>query len=214
MAAFTFFFNPMSRAMIARWALHEAGADYEHVLVPWDAKPAALLAANPMGKVPTLIHHHGGHDHVVSEAAAICHYLALTHPQAGLLPDDHEAASYFRWLFFAAGPGEAAVTNRAMGWEPQDARQEGTVGFGSFDRVVDSFDRWFADHDYVCGSRFTMADVYVGSQIDWGLAFKTMPARASFEAYAARVRARPKYLEARAVDEALIAQGDAAKPGD
>jgi glutathione S-transferase len=72
-AAFTFFYNPMSRAQIARWALHEVGADYEPVLVQWDAKPAALMAANPMGKLPTIIHHHGGHDHVVSEAAAVCH---------------------------------------------------------------------------------------------------------------------------------------------
>jgi glutathione S-transferase len=49
MAAFTFFYNPMSRAQIARWALHEVDADYVPVLVQWDAKPAALLAANPMG---------------------------------------------------------------------------------------------------------------------------------------------------------------------
>ena len=76
MAEYTFFFNPMSRAQIARWALHEAGADYEPVFVAWDAKPQALLAANPMGKLPTIVHHHGGHDHVVSEAAAVCHYLA------------------------------------------------------------------------------------------------------------------------------------------
>ena len=76
MAEYTFFFNPMSRAQIARWALHEAGADYEPVLVEWDNKPQALLDANPMGKLPTIIHHHGDHDHVVSEAAAVCHYLA------------------------------------------------------------------------------------------------------------------------------------------
>lgn len=66
MAEYTFFFNPMSRAQIARWALHEAGADYESVLVDWANKPAALLEANLMGKLPTIIHHHGGHDHVVS----------------------------------------------------------------------------------------------------------------------------------------------------
>ena len=76
MAAFTFFFHPMSRAQIARWALHEVGADYEGVQVDWGAKPPELLAVNSMGKLPTIIHHHGGHDHVVSEAAAVCHYIA------------------------------------------------------------------------------------------------------------------------------------------
>ena len=84
MAEYTFYTNPMSRGQIARWALHEAGADYEQVLVDWAAK-GDLLKVNPMGKVPTIVHHHGGHDHVVTEAAAICHYLAeMSAP--GLLP--------------------------------------------------------------------------------------------------------------------------------
>jgi glutathione S-transferase len=205
MAAFTFFFNPMSRAQIARWALHEVKADYEPVLVTWDHKPAALLAANPMGKLPTIIHHHGGHDHVVSEAAAVCHYLALTHPQAGLLPGEHEQADYFRWLLFAAGPVEQAVTNHAYGWEPTE-KQEMAVGFGTYDRTMDTLAGWFAEHDFVCGTRFTMADVYVGSAVDWGLAFGTMPKGPSLEAYAERFRARPAYQEGKAIDNALIAE--------
>ncbi|HEX7710358.1 MAG TPA: glutathione S-transferase family protein [Sphingomonadaceae bacterium] len=203
MAAFTFFYNPMSRAQIARWALHEVGADYEPVLVEWDNKPAALTRANPMGKLPTIIHHHGGHDHVVTEAAAICHYLAAVHPQAGLLPREHELADYFRWLFFAAGPLEQAVTNKAYGWLP-DERQEIALGFGSYERTIDTLDSWFAGHDFVCGERFTMADVYVGSAVDWGLAFKTMPERAVLLAYAERVRMRDAYREAKAIDTGLI----------
>jgi glutathione S-transferase len=203
MAEFTFFFHPMSRAQIARWALHEVGADYEPVLVNWDAKPQELLDANPMGKLPTIIHHHGGHDHVVSEAAAVCHYLAAVHPEAALLPGEHELADYFRWLFFAAGPLEQAVTNKAFGWMP-DERQEMSVGFGSYDRTIDVLEQWFAGHDYVCGGRFTMADVYVGSAVDWGLAFKTIPERPAFTAYAERFRMREAYREAKAIDSKLI----------
>ena len=203
MAAFTFFYNPMSRAQIARWALHEVEADYEPVLVQWDAKPAALLAANPMGKLPTVIHHHGGHDHVVSEAAAVCHYLAAVHPGAGLLPGEHELADYFRWLFFAAGPLEQAVTNKAYGWLP-DEKQEISVGFGSYERTIDTLEQWFSGHHFVCGSRFTMADVYVGSTVDWGLAFSTIPERPAFAAYAERFRARDAYREAKAIDTRLI----------
>ena len=204
MAEYTFFFNPMSRAQIARWALHEAGADYEPVLVQWDAKPPELLAANPMGKLPTIVHHHGGHDHAVSEAAAVCHYLAeMSAPT--LLPRDEEKADYFRMLFFAAGPLEQAVTNRAYGWNP-DAKQEMSVGFGSYDRVVGFLDQWFTGRHYACGERFTMADVYVGSAIDWGLHFRTIPARASLSAYAERLRARPAYQAGKAIDNALIAE--------
>lgn len=206
MAEFTFFFNPMSRAQIARWALHEVKADYDPVLVIWDSKPAALLEANPMGKLPTIIHHHAGHDHVVSEAAAVCHYLAATHPQAGLLPDAHEMADYFRWLFFAAGPLEQAVTNRAFGFDPQDERQEIALGYGNYDRTIDTLASWFESRDFVCGARFTMADVYVGSAVDWGLQFGTVTDRASLRAYAERVAKREAYQEGKAIDNALIAE--------
>ena len=204
MAEYTFFFNPMSRAQIARWALHEAGADYEPVFVDWDAKPQALLDANPLGKLPTIIHHHLGHDHVVSEAAAVCHYIAeMSAPD--LLPRAEEKADYFRWLVFAAGPLEQAVTNKAYGWNP-DEKQEMSVGFGNFERTIGALESWFAGHDYVCGARFTMADVYVGSAVDWGLQFGTIPTRGSLTAYAERIRQREAYQAGKAIDNALIAE--------
>lgn len=210
MADYTFFYNPMSRAQIARWALHEAGADYEPVFVSWDNKPAELLAANPMGKLPTIIHHHRGHDHVVTEAAAVCHYLAeMSAPD--LLPREEEKADYFRWLFFAAGPFEQAVTGRAFGWNPNE-QQELSAGFGSYDRTIDALTRWFESHDFVCGDRFTMADVYVGSAVDWGLQFKTVPERASLSAYAERLRQREAYAAAKAIDMALIAEMQGQQP--
>ena len=210
MAEYTFYTNPMSRGQIARWALHEAGADYEQVLVDWAAK-GDLLAVNPMGKVPTIVHHHakglGGHDHVVTEAAAICHYLAeMSAPD--LLPRDHEKADYFRWLFFAAGPLEQAVVAKSMGWDVPPER-EGMAGSGNYDRTVDALDGWLSTHDYVCGERFTMADVYVGSAVDWGLQFGSIPTRASFEAYANRFRNREAYQAGKAIDGQLIAEAQA-----
>ena len=117
MAPYTLFTNPMSRGQIARWALHEAGVEYDQVLVDWAAKPAAFLAANTMGKVPTLIHRSETGERVVTECAAICAYLAEAVPEAGLLPSDAELADYYRWMFFAAGPVEQAIVGRSMGWE-------------------------------------------------------------------------------------------------
>ncbi len=205
MADFAFFTNPMSRGQIVRWALHEAGADYDTVLVDWANKPQSLLDANPLGKVPTLVHHHGGHGHVVTEAAAICHYLAEMHPGANLLPLDHEKADYFRRLLFAAGPVEQAVLSKAMGWEvPSDKTM--TAGFGNYDMAIDALETLMSDRDYVCGDRFTMADVYVGSQVDWGLQFGSIPEREVFANYAGRLRGREKYKEAKAIDMQLIAQ--------
>ncbi len=202
MARYTFFTNPMSRGWIAWWALHEVGADYEPVIVDWADKPQGLLDANPMGKVPTLVHHHakengGDHIHVVTEAAAICHYLGEAEA-SNYAPREEERADYFRWLFFAAGPVEQAITAKAMGFEPNQ-EQQGTAGFGSLERVVDALDGWFSQHAHVCGERFTMADVYVGAQLDWGLRFGTLPTRDSFKDYVARMRARDAYKHTEAV---------------
>jgi len=205
MADYTFFTNPMSRGQIARWALHEAKADYQQVIVRWDDKPASLLKANPMGKVPTLIHHDGGKYHVVTEAAAICHYLAEMHPEAGLLPKDAEMADYFRWMFFAAGPVESAITSRHLGFDPTP-EQQGMAGWGNFQRTIEVLEGHFDNHRYVCGDRFTMADVYVGSQVDWGLTFGSIPPNEAFVAYAERLQAREGYKAAKAVDNALIAE--------
>ncbi len=197
MSDYTLFFNPMSRAMIANWAFAEVGVQPQLAMVEWETKPAALMEANPMGKIPTIIHHASGGDRIVTEAAAICHYLAEMEARE-LLPKEAETADYFRWMFFAAGPAESAIINKAMGWEPKDAKQQMTAGFGSYDRVVDTLDSWFQDHDYVCGKRFTMADVYVGAQVDWGLNFGTLTDRDSFKAYQERLRQRGAYQSAMA----------------
>ncbi len=203
MAEFTFYTVAMSRGQISRWALHEAGADYEHVIMDWDTRPDSFKAINPMNKVPTLVHHHGDHDHVITEAAAINHYLAETHPQAGLLPDAHEKAAYFRWLFFGAGPLEQAIIGKAMGWEvPED--KTGMAGFGSLELALDAIESWLKVNDWAAGDRFTMADTYVGSQFIWGLRFGSVPERPAFKAYVERCTTRPKCIEAVAVDQKLI----------
>jgi glutathione S-transferase len=203
MADYTFYTVPMSRGQIARWALHEAGADYEHVLVDWADRPPALIAANPMNKVPTLIHHAPEGDRVITECAGICAYLADVHPEAGLLPQDAEKADYHRGLFFAAGPLEQAVVSRAMGWEVPEGKQ-GMAGFGSYERTIDAFESMLEGRNWVCGARFTMADVYVGSQVDWGLNFGSIPPRPAFAAYIERIQKREAYKAAKTIDRDLI----------
>jgi len=202
---YTFYTNPMSRGQIARWALHEAGADYRQVLVDWADKPAAFVAANPMGKVPTIVHHTPDGDRVVTEAAAICLYLAEMHPEARLLPNDAESADYYRWTLFAAGPMEQVITAKAMNFTPTP-QQEGMLGYGSVERTLSALEGFLGGRQWVCGNRFSMADVYVGSQVDWGMNFGIVPPNEAFAAYVERVQARPAYKAAKAIDNALIAE--------
>ncbi len=203
MADYTFFTQPMSRGQIARWALHEAGADYRHELVDLANKSAALLAANPMGKVPAIIHHAPRGDRVITEGAAICAYLAEVNPDADLLPYDDETADYFRWLFFAAGPLESAIVSTYLGFAP-GPEQEKTAGWGNYERTMSTLEGHLDRNDYVCGARFTMADVYVGSQLDWGLNFGSVPPNEAFVGYVQRLQSRAAYKAAKAIDNALI----------
>ena len=203
-----FYTNPWSRGQIARWMIEEVGVPYETRVLDYGTtmKAADYLSINPMGKVPAIVHR----GRVVTECAAICAYLADAFPETGLAPQEDERADYYRWLFFTAGPVEQAIINKSFGFQvPAD--KEMMAGYGSFDRVVSVLDDLLSGRDYVAGERFTAADVYLGAQIAWGARFGTLPARDSFLAYADRVTARPAYKKAKAIDEALIAEAEAAK---
>ncbi len=200
-----FYTNPRSRGRIVRWMLEEIGQPYRTEVLDYGTtmKAPAYLAINPMGKVPAL--RHG--DVVVTEAAAICAYLADAFPQAGLAPPpgDRLRGPYYRWLFFAAGPVEAAVSNKAFGFVVPPER-EGNIGYGSFERVMNTLEQAVSRADYLVGDKFTAADVYAGSQIGFGLMFKTFEPRPAFQHYWQRISARPAYARARELDEALIAK--------
>lgn len=203
MADLVLYTHPMSRGRIARWMLEETGEPYRAEILDYGAsmKAEAFLALNPMGKVPTLRHGEA----IVSETAAICAYLAETFPQAGLAPQgDTERAAYYRWLFFAAGPVEAAVTNRALQCEPPAERAR-MVGYGTYEQTMNTLEKAVSAHDFIAGDRFTAADVYVGAQIDFGLTFGSIEKRPAFEAYRQRVTDRPAYRKAKELDDAAAA---------
>ncbi len=196
-----FYTNPMSRGRIVRWMLEETAAPYGTEVVDYGEpmKSAGFRTINPMGKVPALVHH----GHIVTECAAICAYLADTFPDAGLAPPLADRAAYYRWLFFTAGPFEAAVTNESLGVSPPEERQS-MIGYGSLPQVLDALEAAVAGNDFLAGDRFSAADVYVGSQIGFGLQFGSIEKRAGFEAYWARVSDRDAWRRAQELDNALL----------
>ena len=202
MSDLIFYTNPQSRGRIVRWMLEEVGEPYETEIIPYDEiKSDRYLAVNPMGKVPAIKHD----NHVVTECAAICAYLADVFPDAGLGPRANEKADYYRWMFYAAGPIEAAVSNQAMGWVPTPERER-MFGYGNFDKVVAVLDELLSNRDYVCGERFTAADVYVGSQIMFPMQFGMLPEVDSFVRYRERLQGRDAYKRANEIDEKVIAE--------
>ena len=199
----TFYTNPMSRGRIVRWMLEEVGCAYETVLLEYGTtmKSPDYLAVNPMGKVPAI--RHG--DTVVTESAAICAYLADAFPDAGLAPPpgNPRRGPYYRWLFFAAGPLESAMTGKALGLLAPEEKK-GMAGYGSYGEVLDVLEQAVAGEQFLCGEQFTAADLYVASQLSFGMRFGMVEPRAAFEAFVARATHRPAAKRALDIDDALM----------
>jgi glutathione S-transferase len=197
-----FYTNPQSRGRIVRWMLEEIGAPYRTEILEYGTtmKAPAYLAINPMGKVPAIVHR----GQIVTEAAAICAYLADAFPEAKLAPPPAQRASYYRWLFYFAGAVEAAVINRSLGLVVP-AERERMVGYGTYETAMNAAELAVSGSPYIAGDSFTAADVYCGAQIGWGLQFGTMERRPAFETYWARLAERPAWQRATAIDDALAA---------
>jgi len=204
MTTLTFYTNPMSRGRIVRWMLEEVGQPYETVVLDYATtmKGADYLAINPMGKVPAI--RHG--DIIVTEAAAICAYLADAFPQANLAPPSGSKlrGPYYRWMFYGAGPVEAMASNQALQVVVPDDKR-GMVGYGSREQVIDTLEYAVSRSDYLVGDSFTAADLYLGAQIGWGLQFGTIERRPAFETYTGRILSRPAAVRAGQIDDGLIA---------
>lgn len=202
MKSLTFYTNPNSRGRIIRWMLEELDLTYDVQLMHFggNIKSAEFLALNPMGKVPAIKHG----DTVVTEGAAICAYLADQFADKGLAPapDSPERGTYYRWLFFAAGPLEMATTAKAYNWR-LDNDNATSVGCGLYDNTLDALESALANGPYLCGEQFTAADVYVGSHIGWGMLFGTLEKRPAFTEYVQRLQAREAAIKANRLDDEL-----------
>jgi glutathione S-transferase len=204
--ALFFYTNPMSRGRIVRWMLEELGQPYRTELLDYGTtmKAPAYLAINPMGKVPALKHG----DVVVTECAAICTYLADAFPESALAPapTDSDRGAYYRWMFFGAGPLEAAVTNKSLGFEiaADQFQLQGRAGYGSLTRVLDTLSSALDGRDHLVGNQFSAADLYISAQLGWGMQFGTVESRPNFERYVALHHNRVAAQRAAQIDDDLM----------
>ena len=204
-----FYTNPMSRGRIVRWMLEEIGRPYRTELLDYGTttKAPAYLAINPMGKVPAITHK----GKAVTEVAAIVAYLADAFPDAGLAPPPADRADYYRWMFFIAGPFEAASTNKSLGVQLSD-RQKMSVGYGSLDAVLSAIEGAVSGDGWLTGDRFTAADLLVGAHLGFQTMFGTIDRRPAFTDFIARIEERPARRRADEIDDALIAKAKEAGP--
>ena len=155
-----------ARSFRVLWTLEELQVPYELVMLPFPPRVHVpqYLEINPAGTVPTL----QDGDVRMTESVAICQYLAERHGGKALTvaSDDPAYAPYLNYLYF----GEATLTF------PQTL----ILRYGRYEsperrapQVVDDYTRWFfarlktiepivGAHAFLCGGRFTLADISVG----------------------------------------------------
>lgn len=198
-----FYYAPHSRAGIVLWMFEELGVPYrleQLSLKKGTHKSPDYLAINPMGKVPAIKHG----DVVVTEAAAICCYLADAFPAAGLAPatTDLSRGTYLRWMFFSPSCIEPAIADKAFNRPPAPTS---AVGYGDYDAVMNALSQAVTQGDYVLGDRFSAADVVLGSALRYGMMFNIIQHRPEFDAYVDRMLARPALQRTLARDQEMAA---------
>lgn len=182
--------NAQSRGLVIEWLLIELGAEFEKIELAYhtEMKSESYLKINPFGKVPTLV----DGDVVIYEMPAICAYLADKFFDQGLAPalDDPKRGLYFRWLFFAAGPWDAATTDRALKVEITD-EQKMHIGYGNFQDTYTALIQGLEQaQPYLCGEQFTVADVFVGSMLFWQLKMAELESHPAIEKYLNSIKSR------------------------
>src|ERR1700687_3515424 len=189
MADLTLYHAPQSRSATALWMLEEIGEPYNLEVRRFDdgsLRKPEYLAINPMGKVPALKHG----DAVITEAAAICCYLADTFPGAKMnIPaGDARRGPYLKWLFFGASCFEPAVIDKMLKREPGERV---AIGWGNLELVLDTISKAIEKGPYLFGDQFTAADLMIGGGLRWGMMTEKVPGRAAFSVHAESGGERP-----------------------
>jgi glutathione S-transferase len=185
------FFNPQSRAVIAKWMLDECGVPYEIVPIDFtkrEHKTPEFLKINPAGKLPALV----DGDVKVFESAAICLYLADKFPEANLAPKitAPERGRYLSLMVYSSSQLEPAMGDALLNLQPLPQR-----GWSEFEVVKDVIEGELGDGPYLFGDWFTAADVMIGSMFIWQRIWGKPSGRPKLEAYVDRLLARPKAMK-------------------
>lgn len=182
------YFNPQSRAVVAKWMLDEAGADYETVHIDFakrEHKAPEFLRINPSGKLPALV---DGRTRVF-ENPAICLYVAEKYPQARLAPPvgSAEHGRFLSLMVFSTAQLEASMGDSLMKLPTPAPR-----GWNDIETVKDVVERELGFGPYLFGAHFTAADVMIGSMFIWHRIAGGRTNRPKIDRYVDRLLARPK----------------------
>ena len=185
------YFNPKSRAVIAKWMLDECEVEYEIVPIDLEAKQQKspeYLAINPAGKLPALV----DGTTKIFEGAAIALYLGDKFPPMKLAPPigSTDRGRYLSLMVYSTAQLEPAMGDTLLKQETSSSR-----GWTNFETAKDVIERELGDGEYLFGEQFTMADIMNGSMFLWARVWGTKTGRPKLEAWLDRLAARPHAMK-------------------
>lgn len=158
-----------------------------------------LKDVSPKGVVPILELDNG---QVLTEGVAILIYLADQKPEAGLMPAQGSFNRYrmHEWLTFISS--ELHKTFSPWLFHPEYGEQAAEVAKRRLHERFHLLDNYLADHDYLVGESFTIADAYCFTIMNWskgrGIDLAAWPNLAHYLS---------KIAERKSVQDTLIAEG-------
>lgn len=201
----TLYHSRQARSFRVLWMLEELGLDYELHMLPFPPREFAreYLAINPLGTIPFYVEG----DARMTESSMICHYLASRQesPKLWVGPDEPGHAAYLNFVSY----GEATLTFplaihlRYTRLEPESRRQA---------QAAEDYKRFFMgrlkliepvleSNDWLCGDRFTAADVSVGYALRLASTLRLAEGfKPQVKAYLARLEQRAGFVRAMAAE--------------
>lgn len=187
----TLFHAPRSRSSRFIWLLEEIAEPYEITYV--DIRRGDGSGApdprnpHPDKKVPALVHD----DELVTESAAIALYLSDTFPaRVGPGVGEPGRGAFLTWLAFYAGVIEPAITAK---WTGREADPAALADYEAMERRLRAA---LETGPYLLGEHFSAADVLIASLFHYSR--ELAPKGPAFDAYLARIAARPAFQRAQA----------------
>ena len=181
-----------------RWALEEAGAPYEYIVMDSDVGRGEEHARrHPLVRVPVL----ETDDGTLFESAALCLHIADLYPPAGLIPatGTHARAEVYQWALFAMTELEPAMIRMIVAHRGSDA-EETAKAERRLEKAAGAIADVLDGHAYLVDDRFTIADVVVGGVLESARHYDVMPESPTLRSYLERLDTRP--AKQRAYDEA------------
>jgi glutathione S-transferase len=196
------YYAPGACSMAPHIALREGGFafDLEKVDIP-NKKTASgedFWQVNPKGYVPALRLDDGS---VLTEAQVLLQYLADQKPDSGLAP---KAGTMERYRLMEMLNFISAELHKQIGalFNPKLTPEMREVQMGYIERRMGALDKMLAGRQFAYGERFTIADAYLYTILNWTGMHKIDLAKwPNVKAYQERTRERPR------VQETLKAEG-------